>query len=88
MKKREEEIKKYVPKAYQGSALNSSKMELKTLEAELKAAKIEAVGDTKLGSEGFEGVVSAATCHGIPTTALNMFGYTLPPEVTLRHFRN
>ena len=57
MKKREEEIKKYVPKAYQGSALNSSKMELKTLEAELKAAKIEAVGDTKLGSEGFEGVV-------------------------------
>lgn len=42
VKKREEEIKKYVPKAYQGSALNSSKMELKTLEAELKAAKIEA----------------------------------------------
>merc|ERR1719182_655022 len=41
VKKREEEIKKYVPKAYQGSALNSSKMELKTLEAELKAAEIE-----------------------------------------------
>jgi len=51
VKKREGDIKKYVPEEYQAAALNSSKMELKTLEAELKAAKFKEVEEEKMKEE-------------------------------------
>lgn len=51
VKRREGDIKKYVPEEYQAQALNSSKMELKTLEAELKAAKFKEVKEKKMEEE-------------------------------------
>jgi DNA repair exonuclease SbcCD ATPase subunit len=54
VKKREGEIKKYVPAEYQTHALNSTKSELADLEAELKAAKTAAVEEAKKKEEAKE----------------------------------